>query len=42
MGNILRHEYHRIADDVLWNVVVRDLPHLKDALLALQASLDGT
>lgn len=41
MGNILRHEYHRIADDVIWNVAAHDLPVLKTALLALRASIDG-
>lgn len=41
MGNILRHEYHRIADDVIWNVAAHDLPALKKALLALRASIGG-
>lgn len=38
-GNVLRHEYHRIADDVIWAVVVRDLPPLKAAILAIRVSL---
>ena len=29
IGNILRHEYHRIAHDVLWHVVRNDLPALE-------------
>jgi uncharacterized protein with HEPN domain len=29
IGNILRHEYHRIAHDVLWHVVRNDLPTLE-------------
>jgi len=31
IGNILRHEYHRIAYDVLWHVVRNDLPALEKA-----------
>ncbi|HJZ42186.1 MAG TPA: HepT-like ribonuclease domain-containing protein [Hyphomicrobiaceae bacterium] len=31
IGNILRHEYHRIAHDVLWHVVRNDLPPLEKA-----------
>jgi len=36
IGNILRHEYHRVADDIIWNVVVNDLPTLKKAILKLR------
>jgi len=28
IGNILRHEYHRVAPDVLWKVALEDLPLL--------------
>ena len=31
IGNILRHEYHRIAHDVRWHVVRNDLPALDKA-----------
>jgi uncharacterized protein with HEPN domain len=31
IGNILRHEYHRIAHDVLWHVVRNNLPALEKA-----------
>jgi uncharacterized protein with HEPN domain len=31
IGNILRHEYHRIAHDVLWHAVRDDLPELERA-----------
>lgn len=37
MGNVLRHEYHRIADDVIWDVVRHDLSPLKAAVLELKA-----
>jgi uncharacterized protein with HEPN domain len=40
MGNILRHQYHRIADDVIWDVITHDLPPLKAAILALKNDLN--
>lgn len=39
MGNILRHEYHRIANDVIWDVIVQDLPVLKSAILFMKTRL---
>ncbi|TDK37410.1 DUF86 domain-containing protein [Rhizobium deserti] len=39
MGNILRHEYHRIADDVIWDVIQHDLPPLKEAILTMREQL---
>ena len=32
IGNILRHEYHRIADDVIWAVVVQHIGPLRSAI----------
>jgi uncharacterized protein with HEPN domain len=32
IGNVLRHEYHRISDRVVWNVIEQDLPLLKAAI----------
>ncbi|MDE1156157.1 MAG: DUF86 domain-containing protein [Acidobacteriaceae bacterium] len=32
MGNVLRHEYHRIASDVIWDAIQHDLPQLKSAI----------
>src|SRR6202041_911750 len=29
MGNFLRHSYHRVADEIVWNTVQDDLPLLK-------------
>jgi uncharacterized protein with HEPN domain len=40
IGNILRHEYHRISDTVVWNVVQDHLTPLKNAVMAIEASLD--
>lgn len=32
IGNIIRHEYHRVDPDVIWSVVTDDLPRLKAAV----------
>ncbi len=32
IGNILRHEYHRIADDVVWVVVKENIGPLRAAI----------
>ncbi|WP_288429165.1 HepT-like ribonuclease domain-containing protein [uncultured Agrobacterium sp.] len=32
IGNILRHEYHKIADDVVWAVVTDHIQPLEDAV----------
>ncbi|ACS39553.1 MULTISPECIES: HepT-like ribonuclease domain-containing protein [Methylorubrum] len=37
IGNILRHEYHGLSAQILWNVVVDELPRLRIAIEALQA-----
>ena len=29
MGNFLRHSYHRISDEIVWNTIMDDLPVLK-------------
>jgi uncharacterized protein with HEPN domain len=39
IGNILRHEYQRIDPAIIWRAVKNDLPPLKEALLAMKASL---
>lgn len=39
IGNILRHEYQRVDGQIIWKAVKDDLPALKDALLAIRASL---
>lgn len=40
IGNKLRHEYQRIEDRILWNVVQRDLAPLEDAARTMLAGLD--
>jgi uncharacterized protein with HEPN domain len=39
IGNILRHEYQRVDGQIIWNAMKDDLPALKEALLAIRASL---
>ena len=39
IGNILRHEYQRVDDRIIWRAVKNELPPLKKALLALRQSL---
>ena len=29
MGNFLRHSYHRVSDEIVWNTVKDDLPVLR-------------
>lgn len=40
IGNILRHEYHRVSDTVIWNVVQKYLPPLRAAVSAIDTALD--
>ena len=32
LGNVLRHEYHRVDDEIIWLVVTDDLPELGEAV----------
>jgi uncharacterized protein with HEPN domain len=38
MGNFLRHSYHRVSDEIVWNTVRDDLPLLKRIV---EAALSG-
>jgi uncharacterized protein with HEPN domain len=40
IGNVLRHEYHRISDAVIWNVVQVYLAPLRAAVSAIAQDLD--
>lgn len=40
IGNVLRHQYSSLSDEVIWNVVVDELPRLRTALLAIQAAAE--
>jgi uncharacterized protein with HEPN domain len=33
MGNILRHQYHQVNDEIVWNTVKDELPPMRDAVL---------
>lgn len=35
IGNILRHEYHKIADDIVWSVIVTNFPPLRAACTSM-------
>lgn len=39
IGNVLRHEYHSLSDRIVWGVVADELPRLREAVEAIQASL---
>jgi uncharacterized protein with HEPN domain len=39
IGNLLRHESHRISDTLIWNVVQDYLPPWKIAIAAIEAGL---
>jgi len=38
IGNVIRHEHHRVDPAIVWSAVTDDLPCLKAAVLALNAS----
>ena len=38
IGNVLRHEYHRTVDQVVWRVVTEDPPPLRIAIEAIRAN----
>ena len=37
IGNVLRHEYEGLSDQVIWNVVIDELPKLRVAIQAIAA-----
>jgi uncharacterized protein with HEPN domain len=39
IGNVLRHEYHRVSDALIWNVVQEYLPALKAAIASIEKEL---
>ena len=36
IGNFLRHEYHLLDENVIWDVVKNKLPQLRPVILAMQ------
>jgi len=42
MGNILRHVYHRVDDEIVWNTVKEELSPMRTAVLnALRSMVDS-
>jgi uncharacterized protein with HEPN domain len=39
IGNVLRHEYHKIADDVIWAVVVENIAPLKAGIDSISQNM---
>ena len=39
IGNILRHEYHKIADDVIWLVVTENIAPLRVGIETIRQSV---
>ncbi len=39
IGNVLRHEYHRISDIIVWRVAVEHLAGLKQVVLEILGDL---
>ncbi len=39
IGNVLRHEYESVSDEVIWNVVRLHLPPLKQAIVVMEIAL---
>ena len=40
IGNLLRHEYGRIDDRIMWRVVQKYLPELKAVVLEMQRTIE--
>lgn len=41
IGNILRHQYERVQAEVLWSIVTKDLPVLRQAVESMIAAVEG-
>lgn len=39
IGNVMRHEYDGLSDQIIWNAVVDEFPKLNAALQAIKADL---
>lgn len=42
IGNVLRHDYHGLSDQIIWSVVTDELPRLRLAVEALKRHFDGS
>jgi uncharacterized protein with HEPN domain len=41
IGNVLRHEYHRVEDRIVWSVTQDELPRLRLHLEAMRAEVEN-
>jgi uncharacterized protein with HEPN domain len=39
LGNVLRHAYDQVVDERIWRIVEKDLPSLKNAIVAMHREL---
>ena len=39
LGNVLRHEYHMVDDDTVWEILTRDIPELSPIIDKMVADL---
>lgn len=41
VGNVLRHEYQSISDEIIWSVVVNNLPALSRVMTDIRSRLEA-
>jgi uncharacterized protein with HEPN domain len=41
IGNVLRHEYHRVEERIVWSAIQDELPRLRVHLEAMRAEVEG-
>lgn len=41
IGNVLRHEYQGLSDQIIWNVVIDELPKLREAVTQIRNQFDA-
>jgi uncharacterized protein with HEPN domain len=41
IGNFLRHEYHRLDANILWDIVTTKLPPMRPVVVRMLADLNG-
>jgi len=41
IGNILRHAYFQVSDQLIWKIVQDDLPLLRDVIQIMKSSMSG-
>ncbi len=41
IGNVLRHEYHGLSDNIIWKALTDELPRLQVAVKAIQDEMNA-